>query len=79
MITRDGMKERFAEYTLKTKISSYSQLTFLVRFKHMGDRCTLANVFGHGQSFGQSNASNTDFQGIYWSTFRESIQLKKYR
>ena len=76
MITRDGMKERFAEYTLKTKISSYSQLTFLVRFKHMGDRCTLANVFGHGLR--ESDAFNTDFQGIYWSTFRESIQLKKY-
>ena len=43
----------------------------------MGDRCTLANVFGRGLS--ESDAFNTDFRGIYWSTFRESIQLKKYR
>ena len=70
--------ERFAEYTLKSKIGSYStNFLTLVRFKHMGDRCTLANVFGH--VFSQNKAFDTDFQGLYWSTFRESIQLTEYR
>ena len=41
----------------------------------MSDRCTLAHLFGEGYDVGA--AYDNDFRGIYWSTFRDSIQLKQ--